>query len=955
MKVLTAMILLFSLIPSLSASADYSEDDVIEVEAAPEDVTIDPVGKMKQINFIDESFEGKADFIGLYTSEFAREILVKRLWVAVQVNERNEVTQVVSPSVNGGVPVWEPEQTIEIPEGGYVLLAQDDSWANKDFRKFLATNFTEGDVIKLRKNGEVVPITEFMTGDGLVPGITLDNEPLYTVTEPVTELSGSIRNLEEGEEYSLTANGQEVAIAADGTFSYSYSLSEKTNYIDLTISKNGTEYATESVIVFYKDYVEENKEVFLWVDQATNARKFQTSESIYDMLVLAKDAGVTAIALDVKGVEGFASYKKNDLTNRPYVSEMTAPSRAGSNPDLDLLEEFITHAHSLGLTVHASTNVFAEGSIAYNEFAVLDEHLDWEEQIYRPEDGGEIKRLRESQYGQSGALVAFVNPANPDVVDYQLKTFEEVIKNYDVDGVILDRGRYDNVFADFSDISKSQFEEFLAERGKELTNWPADVFTYEGNTRVDGPLIDEWFTYRASVIKNFTSKLRDVVDGYNAEREKDVQISSYVGSWYDSYYLNGVNWASPNFEYDERLKFPNDQIYTDDYAQFGYTEDLDFLMIGTYQDTAAEVKKYITLGNILMNGDLPVYAGMALANHQEPKLQREVFQAGLQNSAGLMIFDYSQANFPVIKASIDDVEYVKDYEIGISDPRDASTAVRGDYYNVNRNEDNINVYGESFGYSTGTNKWGVEAVIDANGKVVKMVNKQQAMNWSWVQVEDNNSVIPQGGFVISAADASGVRERRQLVANAYSVGDDVRAAILTGYLDYENKTFKKDEISFSGQVQVVGTGEASVKINGETVAVESNGTFTTTLPLELGVNEVELVVLVDGMVTHEKLVTMTREDLDVHETIAEAKELVSEYVTNKGIRTALIAQLTNAERHYDKMEEHKIQGREEEALKEEELYLNAVDKVMKKIDNHSTKHISEEHAQEIIAVLADLL
>jgi hypothetical protein len=76
MKVLVTMLLLFSLIPAVTSSADYSEDDLIEVEAAPEDVTIDPIGKMKQINFIDENFEGKADFIGLYTSEFAREILV---------------------------------------------------------------------------------------------------------------------------------------------------------------------------------------------------------------------------------------------------------------------------------------------------------------------------------------------------------------------------------------------------------------------------------------------------------------------------------------------------------------------------------------------------------------------------------------------------------------------------------------------------------------------------------------------------------------------------------------------------------------------------------------------------------------------------------------------------------------------------------------------------------------
>ena len=951
MSILVALLLVISLIPD-TLQAAYTDDDLIEVEAAPEDITIGTKGPMKEIDFIDESFEGKADFLGLYTSEYATEILVKRLWVAVQVNDRNEVVRVVSPSIGGAVPIWEDEQNIAIPEGGFVLLAQDDSWATKTYRKYLATNFKVGDVIKLRKNGEVVPVTEFMTGDGLIAGITLANEPMYTVTEGSTELKGSIRNYEDGEEYTLKANDQDIGLAADGTFQYNYALNRGTNYIDLAIYKNGNLQDEQSVVVFYKDYIEADKEVFLWVEQGPNARKFQSSESIYNMLVLAKEAGVTAIALDVKGVEGYASYKKNELTNRPYVSEMTAAARAGANPDLDLLQEFITHAHSLGLEVHASMNVFAEGSIAHNEYGVLDEHLDWEEKIYRHEDNGQILRLRESHYGRNGALVAFVNPANPEVVDYQLRSYEEVIKNYNVDGVILDRGRYDNYFADFSDISREQFESFLADRGKELQNWPEDIFTYNGTTRVDGPLINEWYTYRASVIKNFTSQIRDLVDEYNTSENKDVLVSSYVGSWYDSYYLNGVNWASPNFEYDERLKFQQESLYTDEYAQYGYTEDLDFLMIGTYQTTAAEVKKYITLGNILMNGELPVYAGMALANHQEPALQREVFQAGLTNSAGLMIFDYSQANFPVIKASIDDVEYVKDYEIGISDPRDAEANIQADYFNVNRNEDNINVYSNSFGYSTGTNIWGVEAVVDASGTVTKMVNKQQAMNWSWVNVEDNNSIIPDGGFVISAADASGVRTRRQLVANAYNVGDQVRAALLSGYLAYEGKTFRKGTMEFSGKVEVVGPGEATVIVNGEEAPLQSNGTFTSPLTLEVGENEVEIMVLVDGMKTHHKHLTIMGEDMI--DSLETAKEMIADYVDG-GIGTSLLAKLNTAVRHYERMEAFLAEGKEKQAKQAEENGIKSIQHVIKQVEKHAGKHIDPAHAEEITAYLESLI
>ncbi|MGV2806332.1 S-layer protein, partial [Clostridium perfringens] len=144
------------------------------------------------------------------------------------------------------------------------------------------------------------------------------------------------------------------------------------------------------------------------VDQASNARKFKTSEDVLAFLQKAKETGVTSVAFDVKGVEGYVSYKKNDLTGRPYVSEIKAPEKAGASPDLDLLQEFIDHGHALGLEMHAAINVFAEGSIAHNEYAVLNDHLDWEERVYFAENNGEIKRLRESK---KQGLVAFVNPS----------------------------------------------------------------------------------------------------------------------------------------------------------------------------------------------------------------------------------------------------------------------------------------------------------------------------------------------------------------------------------------------------------------------------------------------------------------------------------------------------------------------------------------------------------------
>ncbi len=935
----------------VSPFAQSTNDDLIEVEAAPLDASIDPMGPKHVISYIDESIEGKADFIMLYTSEYATEILVKKNWVAVQVDANNTVTKVVNQSVNGAPPIWEDEQNLAIPEGGYVLLAHDDSWANKNFRKFLATNFKINDEIKLRKNGNVVPITEFMTGTGLKASISLQNELLYTVTKAQETISGSIQNYENGENYQVLLNGQEIELQEDGSFQYDYALTRGTNYIDVEIFKNEILHDKKSVIVYYQDNPSVEKEVFLWVEQGPNARRFQTSQDILNTLLEAKDAGVTAVVLDVKGVEGFTSYQKTDLTNRPYVSEMTAEGRSGSNPNLDLLQEFIQHGHQLDMEVHASFNVFAEGSIAHNEFAVLDDYPEWEEMVYRSEDNGDILPLRESKYGKSGALVTFVNPSNPEVREYQLKTFEEVMKNYDVDGVLLDRGRYDNYFADFSDLTKAQFEKYLAEKGKKVTNWPQDVFYYEGSNRVDGPLINEWFTFRSGVINSFVEETRDLVDQYNVKDNRDIQLSAYVGSWYESYYLNGVNWSSPTFDYDPRLQFPQESLYGEEYAQTAYTDKLDFLMIGTYQTTAQEINKYITLGNILTDGQVPLYSGMALVNLQDPALQREVFQAGLQNTSGLMLFDYSQANFPVIKASIADEEYVKDYVLGISNPTDPEKPFVGDFLNINRNDDNLNVYSDSFGQSTATNKWGVEAVVDASGEVIKMVNKQQAMNWNWTNVEDNNSLIPSGGFVLSALDRSGAREKRVLLATNFDIGDKVRSALVRGALDYEGKTFSTAGFDYQGKVQVVGPGEAEVYVNGVAASVESNGDFSAQSSLQPGENQIEIVVHVDGFKTHQQVVTVIGEEV-TFDGVVEFIEGAT--FNNNGIKQAVRARLAEAQNDFVSAEELKENGSVEQA---EEAIRNGNQKLEELklfVQKHAGKHISHEVSEQLSSYIQQL-
>lgn len=93
----------------------------------------------------------------------------------------------------------------------------------------------------------------------------------------------------------------------------------------------------------------------------------------------------------------------------------------------------------------------------------MDIHPEWEEVVQRPEDKGQLlpnSKTIAAQQAREGkrVILSFVNPSNPEVQDFQLARIEEVLKNYDVDGVVLDRCRYDNLFADFSDLSKNSLQ-----------------------------------------------------------------------------------------------------------------------------------------------------------------------------------------------------------------------------------------------------------------------------------------------------------------------------------------------------------------------------------------------------------------------------------------------------------------------------------------------------------------
>lgn len=918
-KKLISLILCLSMImglvlPGLSITSSAAK--VYSVPGLEIETAFDPnfasEGQRKTIDLVNPdfangspAFPGKA--ISLFTPghrAFVSEGSIKTN-TAIVVDASMTVIQVINKAPAPGVkPSFTESTDVTAPEGGFVLLACDSSYANDGYKKFIAENFNVGDAIKLKLNGTNVTLNQVLalTGDNEAPKavLSLNYNDMYTTADKSALVSGAISNRNSELLYQINIKqldaennligtssatvattgsaivsdpsvvsgsaitGMIIDINEDGTFAQEVPLATGVNYIDVAIIENGVllEDTIKSMIIFQKDQItlDKDKQVIMWIDQYANAKNLNTVEKVEKMVATAKNAGVTAFAFDVKGPEGYASYKKATLTNVPYLTETISPSKA-VEMEIDFLEEMIKASHAAGIKLYASFNFFTEGNLATGDSAIniYENHRDWAEVFQAPEDKGELKSVLDS--GRKGTLI-FVNPANEEVRKFQLDRVEEVLQNYDVDGVVMDRCRYDNQYADFSDISKTKFEEYLATQGKTLENWPADVYKINvDGTMTTGSLYNEWLTFRSGVIGDFAAELRELVDEYEGKKGKEILLSSYVGSWYEVYYQNGVNWADESFIYNERLNFPTPNLYTPEYRNTSYVDSIEFLMIGCYYDTEPEIAKYTTLGNILTNGKIPLISSIDITNSlKTPELQRIGFQAAYRNSEGAMIFDLCNVNWYMIECAIKDKVYENPFTIGVYNPATKTPLTISDV-NTARAEDSVILYNSEYGDTTGTNQWGVEVVVDADGVVTYVVNKQQAIDWVWGDnTELNNSTIPEGGFVLSAADKSGSRTLRQLLANSYSVGDKATAAYVTNYSQYNTNVYNKENEVLSFNVKAWGTADSiEVLVNGKDATLQDavSGTYTIPVKLANGSNLFKVEVYVDGLKTVEKEITMT--------------------------------------------------------------------------------------------------
>ena len=423
-----------------------------------------------------------------------------------------------------------------------------------------------------------------------------------------------------------------------------------------------------------KPQIKEPKPRYVWIDCAANFFDYANDrDKIAEDLARIKEVGFTDVIVDVRPTNGDVMFKSTVAAPMVRVDAWHKGSYLWleRTVDFDYLQAFIEEGHKVGLKVNASVNTFVGGCLCpYG--------LGTDGMLYRDSAKKDWATVINSKSGLVNTMdltdsstdwgTRFLNPASSEVQKFLLQMLADLAK-YDLDGIVLDRCRYDDygLMSDFSEESRTKFESFI---GYSITNYPSDIFA-PGTEDLGNPttLQKQWLAFRAKTIHDFMEKASAKVHSVNP----NIRFGAYVGGWYSTYYTSGVNWASPKYD-------PSAAGYawaSKDYKDYGYADHCDFMFIGAYASATSiwgtnewSMQGFCSKAAGKFMGDVPFAGGPDVGNSPgfenggQASIIPDIIDACINASDGFFVFDLCHITmydyWDAFKRGFD--RYLRDFE-----------------------------------------------------------------------------------------------------------------------------------------------------------------------------------------------------------------------------------------------------------------------------------------------------
>ena len=183
---------------------------------------------------------------------------------------------------------------------------------------------------------------------------------------------------------------------------------------------------------------------------------FRSPEDISETFAELSTAGINTVFFQVRGA--CTALYRSQL--EPWSGVLTG--ELGEDPGWDPLEVAVVEAHRRGLTVHAWINVFPawpvsdspRGPSETEPMHVMLRHPEW----LAVDRRGEPMPLNKSEARHS---YAFLSPTAPGVQAHTKQVVQEIVNNYDIDGLHLDYVRFPDSTYSYDVASKTAYRDYV--------------------------------------------------------------------------------------------------------------------------------------------------------------------------------------------------------------------------------------------------------------------------------------------------------------------------------------------------------------------------------------------------------------------------------------------------------------------------------------------------------------
>ena len=327
---------------------------------------------------------------------------------------------------------------------------------------------------------------------------------------------------------------------------------------------------------------------YLWVIRDV----LKSKRSIDDMVNFAIEKNINHLFVQVRG--------RGDSF---YESQFTSRSQILSEGEFDPLAYLLDTANGKGINIHAWVNVYflwSSKSLPKDERHILHMQQQWLDTTEEwPVDVGKQLEMVAVNNNSEGL---FLSPNHPDVNEYLIKVFRELITNYDIDGLHLDYIRYQDAEYGRNPYAIARFK---SESGNDPGPWFLEM---ERSTIASPRLIanmKRWNNFKRKAVTSLVKDTRALVD----EVRPDCIISAavkpnlyvarerYFQEW--NVWLAGdyLDWVVPmNYSSKKREFARNIDVINDNFPK-KYREKI-IMGIALYNQTPSEASEKIKFSRL---------------------------------------------------------------------------------------------------------------------------------------------------------------------------------------------------------------------------------------------------------------------------------------------------------------------------------------------------------------------